>query len=49
MRTIDFRGKAVGSGCWVHGDLVWMGRQPAILSMQTLRMAALQYKKRHSA
>ncbi len=30
MRTIDFRGKAVGSGCWVHGDLVWMGRQPAI-------------------
>ena len=30
MRTIDFRGKAVGSGRWVHGDLVWMGRQPAI-------------------
>lgn len=30
MRTIDFRGKAVGSGRWIHGDLVWMGRQPAI-------------------
>ncbi len=30
MRTIDFRGKAVGSGRWVHGDLVWNGRIPAI-------------------
>lgn len=25
MRTIDFRGKAVGSGRWIHGDLVWNG------------------------
>lgn len=30
MRTIDFRGKAVGSGRWIHGDLVWNGRTPAI-------------------
>ena len=30
MRTIDFRGKAVGSGRWVHGGLVRMGCQPAI-------------------
>lgn len=30
MRDIDFRGKAVGSGRWVHGDLVWNGRVPAI-------------------
>lgn len=30
MRNIDFRGKAVGSGRWVHGDLVWNGRTPAI-------------------
>lgn len=26
MRNIDFRGKAVGSGRWIHGDLVWNGR-----------------------
>ena len=30
MRDIDFRGKAVGGGRWVHGDLVWNGRVPAI-------------------
>ena len=30
MRTIDFRGKAVGSGRWIHGDLVWNGTIPAI-------------------
>lgn len=30
MRTIDFRGKVVGSGRWIHGDLVWNGRTPAI-------------------
>lgn len=30
MRNIDFRGKAVGSGRWIHGDLVWNGRVPAI-------------------
>lgn len=30
MRNIYFRGKEVGSGRWIHGDLVWMGRQPAI-------------------
>lgn len=30
MRTIDFRGKAVGSGRWIHGDLVLNGRTPAI-------------------
>ena len=30
MRNIDFRGKAVGSGRWIHGDLVWNGRIPAI-------------------
>ena len=30
MRTIDFRGKAVGSGRWIHGDLVWNGRTPGI-------------------
>lgn len=30
MRTIDFRGKAVGSGRWIHGDLVWNDRTPAI-------------------
>lgn len=30
MRNIDFRGKAVGSGRWIHGDLVWNGAIPAI-------------------
>lgn len=30
MRNIYFRGKEVGSGRWVNGDLVWMGMQPAI-------------------
>lgn len=48
MRTIDFRGKAVGSGRWVHGDLVWMGHNLLFLTMQTIK-AVLQYKKIHSA
>ena len=30
MRNIDFRGKAAGSGRWIHGDLVWNGTVPAI-------------------
>lgn len=30
MRTIDFRGKANGSGRWIHGDLIWNGHTPAI-------------------
>ena len=30
MRTIDFRGKAVGSGRWIHGDLSWNGTTPHI-------------------
>lgn len=40
MRTIDFRGKAVGSGRWIHGDLVWNGRTPAILKMPIKKMVA---------
>ncbi len=33
MRNIDFRGKAVGSGRWIHGDLVWNGRIPSVFAI----------------
>ena len=41
MRTIDFRGKAAGSGRWIHGDLVWNGTVPAIFENADQENAAV--------
>lgn len=45
MRTIDFRGKAVGSGRWIHGDLVWNGRIPAIFEDADIDNACITVKE----
>lgn len=41
MRNIDFRGKAAGSGRWIHGDLVWNGTVPAIFENADQENAAV--------
>ena len=46
MRDIDFRGKAVGSGRWVHGDLVWNGRVPAIFEEADQENAAVTVQEK---
>ena len=46
MRNIDFRGKAVGSGRWVHGDLVWNGRVPAIFEDADQENAAVTVQEK---
>ena len=46
MRTVKFRGKAVGSCHWVYGDLVWDGSIPAIFEDTNLEEAVIV--KRHT-
>lgn len=46
MRTMNFRGKAIGSGRWIHGDLAWNGTTPHIFEDGDLKNDCVAIQER---